>query len=145
MALVPRYLRIYDCPDKFTCDICYVDQKTGKEIMRYDGADPANTNPVYGAISDEECFSRKGLDKNEQIEESECVPTSTWQNRYAQICNDDDWDDYDTDWDDEDDYDPIKETESQIERMRLDAHRNITIETSVSSLEHRLRDLKARS
>lgn len=83
MAKVVRYRKMIDAPDDNTYDICYVDRKTGREVMRYDGADPANTNPEYGAISDEECFYNKGLDKEEMIEETEIVSDDLWMHRYS--------------------------------------------------------------
>lgn len=76
-ALVRRYERrtsdseSYD--DACTFEIFYVDRLTGREVLRYDGADPANTNPAYGAEPDSEIFARKGLDLDEEVEVSRCV------------------------------------------------------------------------
>ena len=66
--MVLRYLRTTDQPDDFTYDILYIDRLTGKTVLRYDGADPANTKASYGAISDEECFRRMGCNINEEID-----------------------------------------------------------------------------
>lgn len=71
--LVLRYERQLDTPDEYTCDVVWIDRTTGREVMRYDGADPANTSPAYGAPSDEECFRRKGLDIKEEVDVSACV------------------------------------------------------------------------
>lgn len=57
-----RYIKFYDCPDETTCDVVWLDRVTGQQILRYDGADPANTREEYGAVSDKECFERRGLD-----------------------------------------------------------------------------------
>jgi hypothetical protein len=65
--MIPRYERKTGEPDRFTYDVIYVDRMTGNVVMRYDGADPANTNPAYGAISDEEAFRRRGLDIHEEM------------------------------------------------------------------------------
>lgn len=61
-SMVRRYERRVDAPDDYTYDILWVDRLTGKVVFRYDGADPANTNPYYGGLSDEQMFERKGLD-----------------------------------------------------------------------------------
>src|SRR5580698_4397370 len=92
MSTIPRYHKLYDMPDKFTCDVVYVDRLTGKEIMRYDGADPANTNPEYGAEPDSECFANRGLNLRERIEASKAVPEGSYINRYE---TEQGWDDYD--------------------------------------------------
>jgi hypothetical protein len=75
---IRRYERREDLGDRnnprdTTCDIYYVDRLTGKEVLHYDGADPANTNPAYGGISDEEMFSRRGLDYNAEIDITKSV------------------------------------------------------------------------
>lgn len=72
-GLVRRYERRTDEPDEYTYDILYVDRLTGKVVMRYDGADPANTSAAYGASSDEDCFKAKGLDFHEEVEVGRCV------------------------------------------------------------------------
>lgn len=71
--LVRRYVQTHDAPDQYTYDIIWTDRLTGKVVMRYDGADPANTNPSYGAVPDETCFARKGLDINAEIELEQAV------------------------------------------------------------------------
>lgn len=65
---VLRYLQSTDEDGCYRYDIIWTDRTTGKVVLRYDGVDPANTNPAYGAISDAECFSNKGLDINEEID-----------------------------------------------------------------------------
>jgi len=72
-GLVPRYFKGLDCPDDYTADVVYIDRLTGREVMRYDGADPANTNPYYGATTDSECFRRKGLNIGEMIDPGRAV------------------------------------------------------------------------
>jgi hypothetical protein len=61
------------CDAGTTYDIYYVDRLTGAEVMRYDGADPANTSPAYGAKSDKECLASRGYDLDEEVEISRCV------------------------------------------------------------------------
>lgn len=73
---IRRYFKGWDCPDAVTADVFFVDRLTGKEISRYDGVDPANTDPKYGAISDQEVFERKGWNINEMIEEQQSVISS---------------------------------------------------------------------
>jgi len=56
-------------------DVMVTDRKTGKIILKYDGADPANHEET-----DELTLKRKGYDVHEYIKESECVcvlPTNT--------------------------------------------------------------------
>lgn len=71
--VVLRYVRKIDAPDDCTYDIYYIDRTTGKEVMRYDGADPANTKASYGAITDEEAFQNKSLNINEEVDIKFCV------------------------------------------------------------------------
>lgn len=66
-----RYYRFYDQDDDTMCDVVWVDRTTGQRVMRYDAADPANTNPYYGATSDGDCFKKKGLDIKEMVPASE--------------------------------------------------------------------------
>lgn len=72
---VARYWRGQDCPDSTTCDVVYIDRLTGKEVMRYDGADPANTRFDYGARPDLYIFADKGLDLKELVDPKDCVVT----------------------------------------------------------------------
>lgn len=85
MVKTRRYVKIYDCPDSTTCDVCYVDVTTGKEVMRYDGADPANTREDYGAKSDEDCFIEKGLALREMIDSAKAVDPQTYVGRYTEV------------------------------------------------------------
>ena len=71
---VARYASVTDMSDETLCDVVWVDRSTGKEVIRYDGADPANTNSYYGAIGDEEMFRRLGLDPYETIDEAIAKP-----------------------------------------------------------------------
>lgn len=73
-AMVRRYFRRYEDDEEFVCDAVWIDRTTGKEVLRYDAADPANTNPDYGAIPDADCFANKGLDINERVAISRCLP-----------------------------------------------------------------------
>jgi hypothetical protein len=70
---VPRYFKGLDCPDDTTADVVYIDRLTGKEVMRYDGADPANTRFDYGATPDRDIFARRGLDIKEMIDPAKAV------------------------------------------------------------------------
>jgi len=81
-------------------DVLYTDRTTGKIVLKYDGADPANTNPDYGAESDSDVLARKGLDIDARIEESLCmfpVPQNT-VNAYAEAEFGCEEADYDDDW-----------------------------------------------
>lgn len=71
---VMRYEPIYDCSEDLMCDKVWIDRLTGKEVMRYDAADPANTNSYYGARPDEESFVRRGLDFYELIAADSAKP-----------------------------------------------------------------------
>jgi hypothetical protein len=90
-GLVARYWRGHDCPDKYTCDVVYIDRMTSKEVMRYDGADPANTQFDYGAQTDEDCFIRKGLDLYAMIRPDQAKVSI--EDCMKRMCADD-WDDY---------------------------------------------------
>lgn len=77
-TMIRRYVKsIYtgdpDDASDTTCDIIWTDRMTGAIVLMYDGADPANTNPAYGASSDEDCFAAKGLDIKEKIPLNKCV------------------------------------------------------------------------
>jgi hypothetical protein len=79
---VPRYFKGMDCPDLTTADVVYIDRLTGKEVMRYDGADPANTRFDYGARTDAEYFSKRGMNIKETIDPAKAVITiQACQNR----------------------------------------------------------------
>ena len=100
--MVPRFWKGMDCPDSITCDVVYIDRTTGKEVMRYDGADPANTRFDYGATPDADIFARKGLNIKELVHKDKCVVTDQWC--AAQMRMDyTDYYDYDYDHDDFDD------------------------------------------
>lgn len=71
-ALVRRYHKTTDEPDEYTYDIVYTDRTTGREVMRYDGADPAN-----GVTTDEDVFADKGRDINELVRVDQCVTKVT--------------------------------------------------------------------
>jgi len=72
-GLVPRFFKGMDCPDPYTADVVYIDVTTGREVMRYDGADPANTRFDYGAKPDSECLANLGYDIKEMIEPGKAV------------------------------------------------------------------------
>ncbi len=59
---VRRYVRHDEQPDRYTCDVVWTDRKTGREVLSYDGGDPASTNPAYGGKSDADRFKKTGLD-----------------------------------------------------------------------------------
>ena len=76
---VQRYESTYD--EREDCDKVWIDRLTGKEVMRYDAADPANTNSYYGARPDEEFFVKKGLDIYELIDAFLAKPMPRWPAR----------------------------------------------------------------
>lgn len=67
-SLIRRYVKTHDAPDEYTYDAIWTDRLTGQVVMRYDAADPANTNPAYGAKPDSECLANLGHDINAEIE-----------------------------------------------------------------------------
>lgn len=69
-----RYEGVYDMSEECMCDKVWIDRLTGIEVMRYDAADPANTNSYYGARPDEESFIQKGLDFYELIDVEKAKP-----------------------------------------------------------------------
>lgn len=71
--LIPRYVRSTFEPDERTYDIVWKDRLTGKIVLQYDGADPANTNPAYGAKPDSEYLGSHGHDINAEIELTKSV------------------------------------------------------------------------
>lgn len=77
-----RYEFTYDESDKYTCDKVWIDRLTGKEVLRYDAADPANTNSYYGARPDEESFVRRGLNYYELIDVSAAKPMPRFPKYY---------------------------------------------------------------
>lgn len=91
--MVARYWKGLDCPDSTTADVVYIDRATGHEVMRYDGADPANTRFDYGAKTDADCFAAKGLDIKEMIHKDKCVVSDQWCAQQMRM----DYTDYD-DW-----------------------------------------------
>lgn len=86
---VARYWKGYDCPDEYTCDVVYIDRTTGNVVLRYDGADPANTRFDYGAIADCDRFARKGRNIKEVVPESECVVSIADCRQMMNVYNDD--------------------------------------------------------
>jgi hypothetical protein len=69
---VRRYVQSIFAPDGTTTyDIIWRDRLTGLVVLKYDGADPANTNPAYGGKNDEEYFESRGLDISAEIEPSQ--------------------------------------------------------------------------
>lgn len=71
---VMRYDYVYDESEDCMCDKVWIDRLTGKEVLRYDAADPANTNSWYGAQPDAEVFTRKGLDIYAVIDAKDAKP-----------------------------------------------------------------------
>ena len=71
---VMRYESVYDESEDLMCDKVWIDRLTGREVMRYDAADPANTNSYYGARPDEESFVRRGLDFYAVIDAKDVKP-----------------------------------------------------------------------
>lgn len=87
--MIARYWKGWD-----DSDVVYVDRTTGLEVLRYDGGDPANTNPFYGATPDSEVFARKGLNIKETIAKSaQKVSDATIASRMRDLnCDCDYWD-----------------------------------------------------
>ena len=85
---------LYDQSEEFMCDKVWIDRLTGKEVMRYDAADPANTNSYYGARPDEECFVRRGLDYYELIAADKAMPLPQFP-----VYDDGRWDDQGEEYD----------------------------------------------
>ena len=71
---VMRYEFTYDSSEDLMCDKVWIDRLTGNEVLRYDAADPANTNSYYGARPDEESFIRRGLDIYAVIDAKDAKP-----------------------------------------------------------------------
>ena len=67
---IARYLKLYDYADGAS-DAVYFDRTMGERVMRYDIGDSANTDPFYGASTDEEEFAKRGMDLMELIDPSE--------------------------------------------------------------------------
>lgn len=50
---IAKYLKFVDYGyDGTEYNVVYIDRTTGKQALKYDGVDPANTNPFYGAEPD---------------------------------------------------------------------------------------------
>lgn len=72
--MVRRYTKRLDIDEgDLICDAVWTDRTTGKVVLRYDAADPANTDPEYGAVPDSECFKNRGLDMYEMVPISRCL------------------------------------------------------------------------
>lgn len=84
-----RYEYVYDQSEDLMCDKVWIDRVTGKEVMRYDAADPANTNSYYGARPDEESFVRRGLNIYELIDAESAKPLPRFP-----VYDDGRWDDF---------------------------------------------------
>jgi hypothetical protein len=66
-GLVARFWRGTETPNCREANRVIIDLVEGKIVERYDAADPANTNPYYGAMDDGEAMSRKGYDIKELV------------------------------------------------------------------------------
>ena len=84
---VLRYEYTYDEREDF--DKVWIDRLTGKEVLRYDAADPANTNSYYGARPDEESFVKRGLDIYALIDATDAKPMPRFPVRYYGEYDDD--------------------------------------------------------
>lgn len=138
-GLVARYWWGYDCPDSTTCDKVYIDRVTGREVGRYDAADPANTRFDYGATTDADWFASMGLRLSELVRPEDCTLTEAECAARMAVSYDDCYDDYDDypeeddyyDYPEEDDYpeeeseEPEFDQEDEIVRQRREA-RDIT-------------------
>jgi hypothetical protein len=84
MATTNRYAKVLDCPDRLTADVCYVDRTTGHEVLRFDGADPANTKESYGGRTDKQWMLDNGRDASEEVDDSQVVEDESWLGRYTE-------------------------------------------------------------
>lgn len=92
--MIPRFWKGMDCPDSTTCDVVYIDRTTGKEVLRYDGADPANTRFDHGATPDADILKKKGLDIKEMIHKDKSIITDdSLRGRMRMDYTDYGWDD----------------------------------------------------
>ena len=73
-GMVKRYEYVYDESEYLMCDKVWIDRLTGREVLRYDAADPANTNSYYGARPDEESFVSRDLDIYAVIDAKDAKP-----------------------------------------------------------------------
>lgn len=80
---IMRYQSTYDESEDCMCDKVWIDRLTGREVMRYDAADPANTNSYYGAQPDEAFFVKRGLDFYAQIDATDAKPMPHFQIFYS--------------------------------------------------------------
>lgn len=74
--MIRRYFKMYyeDFGDYETvCDAVWYDRLDGKIIFSYDAADPANTNPEYGAPTETERFYNRNRDLAEMVDEEVCI------------------------------------------------------------------------
>lgn len=115
---VPRFFKGLDEGDG-ACDTFYVDRLTGHEVMRYDAADPANTNPYYGAESDGSCMAKKGYQIGEMIRRDQVVISDDDLRAMCRQRDDyDDYDDYgDDDYDDSWDDPDTDEPEDDVDEL----------------------------
>lgn len=99
---IARLFRGQDCPDQYTCDIIFVDRLTGHEVFRFDAADPANTNPYYGAEPDSVYLANLGYDISEMIDPAQAVIAEYELRQLCRVSYEDDYDNYyeDDGWDD---------------------------------------------
>ena len=83
----------------YSCyDYVWVDRTTGRKVMSYDGADPANTDPFHGADTDEECLFKMGYNMNEMIDpEQAVIPDDEIRRRFCLPAPASDYDYYDYD------------------------------------------------
>lgn len=87
---VMRYDYVYDESEERMCDKVWIDRLAGNEVMRYDAADPANTDAWRGARPDEESFVRRGLDIYELIDAEAAKPLPRFP-RYDDFYDYEDW------------------------------------------------------
>lgn len=133
-GMVARYWWGYDCPDSTTCDKVYIDRLSGKEVGRYDAADPANTRFDYGAPTDADWFSRMGLTLGELVRPEDCVLTEAeCQARMAVSYSE--YDDYYDDYDDDPIFDDEDETPPEFDEVEFEREDEIVAE------RHQARDI----
>lgn len=70
-----RFYRTCEMLRSTHCDRVIFDLTTGMQIIRYDLGDPANRDPDYGAITDDERLRRRGYDPMQRVALTECVVT----------------------------------------------------------------------
>lgn len=135
---IKRYQSATDESSADLCDRVWVDRLTGKVVIRYDLADPANTNSYYGAESDEAMFASVGLDPYELIDKDAAKPMPFFEPHWSNFADDDYPDDGYDDGDVDDAVPVFVDDETSEEAAFEDARRE-------AEAENRRRDDETRA